>query len=410
MSLLDRLRRLGVTRREELLAGGVAFAVLCAFSGPMLLRQSQAPHFVHQAAGFLLGQLSIPGEPPNLNDWVRLGDRWYSSFPPFPALLMLPFVALHGLAFNDVFFTVCVAALDVALFVAVLRALRDRGLHDRPPREWLVFAACWAFGTVFFSSAIRGEVWFTAHVVGVGLTLVYVLASLDGRAPVLAGLAFGCAAVTRANLVFAFPFFLLQAVSMNGRLPPARELPGRLWAARRALLRFAVPGALVLAASFLMNYEMFGRFGEFGHTLLHNNRVNDRIREWGLFHPHYLAGNLRSAFLLLPQMQLQPLRLGFDGNGMSLFVTTPLLVLLAFPRVRSPLAPALWLTALAAALPGFLYMNNGWFQFGYRFANDYLPYLFLLLVVGARPIDRTFLALAAAGVAVCTWGAIVFGR
>jgi hypothetical protein len=410
MTPSERARRLLLARREELLAGGVALAVLCAFSGSMLLRQSQAPHFVHQAAGWLLGRLAIPGEPPNLNDWVRLGDRWYSSFPPFPAVLMLPFVALHGVAFNDVFFTACIGALDVSLFVAVLRALRERGLHARPPREWLVLAVSWAFGSVFLSSAIRGEVWFTAHVVGVGLTLGYVLASLEARAPVLAGLLFGCAALTRANLAFAFPFFLLQAIAPAGGLPPLRELPGRLWAARRPLVLFGLAGGLVLAGQFLLNFGMFGRLGEFGHAMLHNNRVNERIREWGLFHPHYLAGNLRSAFLLLPQVQLSPPRLGFDGNGMSVFVTTPLLLLLAFPRVRSPLAPALWLTTVAAALPGFLYMNNGWYQFGYRFANDYLPYLFLLLAVGARPIDRTFLALAAAGIAVCTWGAIVFGR
>ena len=41
----------------------------------------------------------------------------YVSFPPFPAVLMLPFVALRGLLFNDVLFTALWAALNPAMIV-----------------------------------------------------------------------------------------------------------------------------------------------------------------------------------------------------------------------------------------------------------------------------------------------------
>jgi hypothetical protein len=69
---------------------------------------------------------------------------------------------------------------------------------------------------------------------------------------------------------------------------------------------------------------------------------------------------------------------------------------------------ALWLTVAVTALPGLLYQNTGYVQFGYRFSLDYTPYLFLLLAVGARPLDRLFWALGLFGVAVNTWGAVVF--
>lgn len=410
MTVLARVVQRLATRRLETLASFAALLVYCLVSGPMLLRQSQAPQFVYQAAGFLQGTLAIPGEPPNLNDWVRFGDHWYSSFPPFPAVLMLPFVALHGLAFNDTFFTVCVAAFNVGLFVAFLRRLRDDGQHDRSDRDVLLLAAFFAFGSVYFYSSIRGEVWFTAHVVGVGLTLLYLLSALRARRPWLAGLALGLAAVTRANLVYAVPFFALEALVPDGRLPTLQELPARVRTALPALLRFALPLALVLAFAFWMNYARFGRWNEFGHALMFNNRVNERIRRYGLFNPHFLAENLRSAFLLLPTVQLRPLRVGFDGNGMSMLVTTPLLALLPFAARRSRSTLALATTALAVALPGLLYMNNGWFQFGYRFSIDYLPYLFALLAIGGLPTNRWFVALGAAGCAVSTWGALVFNR
>ena len=393
-------------RRLEVACALVAFVVYAAFSGPMLLGQSQAPHFVHQAAGFLQGTLSIPGEPPNLNDWVLHDGRWYSSFPAFPAVLMMPFVAIHGLAFNDVFFTVCLAALNVGLMAAFLRGLRDDGQHDRSDGLIAGLAALFAFGTVHFYSSIRGEVWFTAHVIGVGLLLVYLLASLRARSPLMAGLALGCAATTRASLIYAAPFFLFEALSEDGRWPTFRELRTR----RRTLLRFAVPVAGILALHFAMNEARFGDWREFGHALLHNNRVNDRVRQWGLFHPHYLAGNLRSALLLLPKVQWSPFKLGFDGHGMSLLLTTPIFAWCLWPAVRARSSVALVVTAFLVALPGLFYMNNGWYQFGYRFSNDFSPLLFGLIAIGGRPFGRAFWFAGAVGVAVCTWGAVVFGR
>jgi hypothetical protein len=102
--------------------------------------------------------------------------------------------------------------------------------------------------------------------------------------------------------------------------------------------------------------------------------------------------------------------LGFDGHGMSLFVTTPLFLLLLWPRQTPRLHRALWLTVAAVALPGFLYQNDGYFQFGFRFSLDYTPYLFALLGLGGVPMDGRFWALGWAGVLVNGWGAAVFNR
>lgn len=409
---MKTVRAIGLTLRThglEVAAAFVSFAVFALVSGKMLWRQSKAPHFVYQAEAFWNGRLSLAGSPPNLNDWVQKDGQWYVSFPPFPAVLMTPFAALHGLAFNDVFFTVCIAAFNVGLFVFALRRLRESGDIERTNRELLLLVGFWAFGSVYFYSAIRGEVWFTAHVVGVGLTLLYVLLARRAKHPVLAGLVFGCAVLTRANLAYAFVFIVFEALAPEGRVFPWRQLASRVRRALVPLALFGLAGAAVLSLGLWMNYERFGVATEFGHALLHNNRVNERVREWGLFHPHYLPGNIKSAFLLLPTVSLNPPRLGFDGNGMSVFLTTPILLLLPFAG-RGRLTLALTATALAVAVPGFFYMNNGWYQFGFRFSNDWLPYLLLILAVGTRRFDRTFVALGLCGVAVSTWGAIVFGR
>src|SRR5512141_2751546 len=83
-----------------------SFAVLALFSGARLAPQSRAPHFIYQADAWLHGQLHLRVPPPDDNDWARVQDRWYVSFPPGPALLMLPGVAIWGFQYDDVSFTV----------------------------------------------------------------------------------------------------------------------------------------------------------------------------------------------------------------------------------------------------------------------------------------------------------------
>ena len=59
-------------------------------------------------------------------------------------------------------------------------------------------------------------------------------------------------------------------------------------------------------------------------------------------------------------------------------------------------------------MPALFYQNDGWFQFGYRFSLDWTPFLFLLLAMGGRPVDRWFKVLGAVGVVMAVWGALVF--
>ena len=396
-------RRRASAHRVELGLFALTWIAYAVSSARMFWRQSPAPHFVYQAHAFLHGQLHLTAPPPNLNDWVLFGDRWYVSFPPFPAILMVPFVALRGIAFDDVAFTVFFGALNVPLLYSVLRriaAAGDEGADGgRPAREHAALALVYGFGTVAWYCAIRGEVWFTAHTVGVTLTLLYLHAAHHARHPLLAGAALGCATITRPPLVFAAIFFVLEA----------RRGHARGDAARRVLL-FAAPIAVVGAAMAWMNWARFGDAGEFGHRLLYDNLAMPEVRQYGLFHAHFLARNLHAAFTRLPELDLHPLRIGFNGEGMSLFVTTPLFALLLWPRGGARLHGSLWLASALVAVPGFFYHSTGWYQFGFRFALDYTPYLILLLSQGRRPLTPLWWVLAAAGVVVNAWGAAVFNR
>jgi hypothetical protein len=401
--------------RVDLLLFGFALFAYALSSGSMLAHQSLAPHFVYQADAFLRGQLHLAQRPPNLNDWVLEDGRWYVSFPPFPALLMMPFVAVSGLDFNDVAFTIPFAALNVALLYRFLRRIQELEGGSRTEWDHGVLALVFGFGTLAWSCSIRGEVWFTAEVIGVTLTLVYLHASLRAKHPVLAGAALACGAITRTPIAFAFVFFVLEAL-LDGHRFEASELrrafadPDRRRAFARRIALFALPIAAVALPMAWMNASRFGSPTEFGHRRLYANRVNPDIRRHGLFSFAYLARNLRAAFLLLPKVQLRPPRIDFDGEGMSLFATTPLWLLLFFPKEKPRLWAPLWITAAAVAIPGFFYQNTGYLQFGYRFSLDYTPYLIVLFAISGRILDGLFWTLAFIGVAVNAWGAAVFNR
>ena len=401
--------------RVDLVLFGFSLFVYALSSGSLLTHQSQAPHFVWQADAFLHGQLHLTGRPPNLNDWVFEHGRWYVSFPPFPAVLMVPFVAVAGLGFNDVAFTLPFAAANVALLYRLLRRIPEIEGGGRSEWDHAVLALVFGFGTLAWSCSIRGEVWFTAEVVGVTFTLLYLYAALRAAHPVLAGAALACATLCRTPLAFSGVFFVLEAIADGGpvRLANLRAALGdrerRKQIAYRLAL-FAAPIALVGGAAGWMNAARFGNPLEFGHSHLYANRVNADVRTYGLFSFHYLPRNLSSAFLLLPQLDLQPLGLRYDPNGMSLFATTPLFALLFFPRERPRLWRPLWIAAAVVAIPGFFYQNNGWQQFGFRFSLDYTPCLLVLLAISGRALDGLFWLLAAIGIAVNAWGAAVFNR
>jgi hypothetical protein len=396
---------------------------------------SADPHFVLQADAWLHGKTTIA--PPLLgDDWAQVetvvlrdgttargrrlitrptfrtldgrelpltqiersaGKTAYMSFPPFPTVIMLPAAAIAGRAGNDMVPTLFIAAAILPLTLLVLRRLGAAKLSDRSRTDDLWLVAMLAFGSVLFFSAVQGQVWFTAHVVGVALALLYVWASIEAGHPVIAGLALGAASLTRTAMAFMVIFFVCEAWRIH-----RRKLV-------RPLVAFALPIAAFAIAGLAYNFVRFGAPTEFGHTYL-EVRQQAQIEHYGLASVHYLARNLAVVFTLLPRVLAGPPYVQISGHGLALWLTTPILVVLAWPRGRHPLRLALWLSVLAVALPSLLYQNSGWFQFGYRFSLDYMVLLVVLVAIDGRPLGRFAKALIAIGIAINLFGALTFNR
>ena len=403
-------------------------------------RQNFYDHFAWQAQAFLDGHAWIPwpvGDGPFRNDYFQdvyplagPAGRALVPFPPLPAIVLLPFVAAWGLSTD----AALVAALLGGINVALAWRLTWRLTTD--PLVAVLATIFYGFGTVAWYAAMLGSTWFFAHVVASTFLLLAITAALDAeRRPdlrswlrglvvpgqLVAGLLFGLASGARLTTIFAAPFFLL--VGGGGSLL-RRGLSAGIGA--------AIPFALLLA----YNVATTGSLVHPGYDYLYGHEYRPvpsgmlvdllpalagftyHPGDWALQDPRYLVQNLVIMLGWLPDLRpecglslldeacplLQP-----DRLGMSLLLTSPAW-LLALPIVLRELRRRIVLGAALAvgvvAIVDLMHFSQGWVQFGYRFSNDFAPFLLVLLTLGlARAGVRWWtIGLVAVSVAVNAWG------
>ncbi len=395
----------------------VALVVFGALMGERLKKHSTDNHYVYMADGFINGRLHLEGNPPHRNDWAKYEGKWYVSFPPAPAVLMIPGVAIFGMDFNDTIFTLLFAAMGPALLLLLLELLIASGRLERNRFETALLGLVYGVGTVYFFAAVQGTVWYTAHMVGGVFLLLFAIFSIDAKHPILAGLALGLAFACRPPMLLAFPFFLYMLLSAaktdeSKKLGPwIVESMKSIGVTRliKTLALFALPVALTIVALMLLNWGRFDDPFEFGHKYL-QVRWRDRIDTWGLFNYHYLSRNLAVAFTLLPWLSIDEPHIQISRHGLAIWFTTPVLVYALFPKRVSAFYKFLAITVLFASVPSLLYQNSGWIQFGYRFSLDYTPFLFLMVAASGRGFKKLFIALCAFALVVNLFGAWSFDR
>jgi len=411
------------------LACGVVFALVAGHD--RIATHTQFNHYAHLANAWLHGRQDLANGPPGYaqgNDFAQFNGKTFISFPPFPALLMLPFVAIAGSPenFQDGQFIVWLAGLGPAVLFLVLEKLRRTERSSRSETQNIALAFLFAFGTVYFFTAVEGTVWFAAHVVGVACAAFYILFALDAERPFLAGLAIACAWTSRPAMSAMATLFLFEAIRVACKegLPAAGTLQEKIEATwsrvdkkilARSCTMFAIPILISVAIASWMNETRFGNPSPlaFGHEYL-SVAWHNRITKWGLAGYHYLPKNLG---VMLSVMPWRPPHgsagapfVQINEHGLALWFTTPLFLWLLYPKKRGFLHDIVLIAALAPMLIDLCYQNSGWRQFGYRFSNDYSLLFFVLLAIGDRPMKTIFTLAGAWGVAWNLFGAVTFDR
>ncbi len=350
--------------------------------------------------------------------WRKCDDVIYQiSFPPFPAVVMMPLAKIWHYRANDVLVTVLFAALSALLTWLWLARLRREELitHDTADRAWLT--AFLAFGTATFFVSAHASVWFTALVIGMTLHLGYLLAAEGGRRPFLAGVLLGLGVATRTPLLFAGLFLPLEVLFPDGRWLGGQG-KSAIPEAFKKLALYAIPLALIGGVLAWFNWARWENPGEFGHLYLLEG-TRGPTREHGLFSFTFLNHNLGTALLNMPQFVADTPVVLITRHGLGLLTSSPaFLALLAQRPTSAPqessrsaaLSRHLMWSVAAVAIPGLFYQNDGWQQFSYRFAMDFLPPLLGILALRLPVLNRKVKALIVLSVVIQLFGAITFGR
>jgi hypothetical protein len=452
---------------------------------------NQYAHFVWQADAFLHGRAwfpypvqggvntvtgaAVPNAPDNYyyQDVYPLKDaagnelgRVLLPFPPLPAIVLLPFVAIWGLTTDQEAVGVVLAALGVLATWWMLGGLGSRlRLTTR-----LVVTLIFATGTAWWWAAAASTTWYLAHLVALSLATLAVGVTLRhdpraaedtageeldreadaleaagvpdtlwsrlrasswplDRSQVLAGLLLGLAVTARLPLILAAPWFIF--VGGGG---------SRL----RRTLSTGVGGFLPVAALLLYTFATTGSFLHPGYDYQYQLEANGYPTlgynpDWSVEDIRYIPQNLKIMLAELPVIapDWKPNTLGFGQPvalcvspgaqrslfdeacplampvdvGTSLILSAPglLLALLAFRRPRSARLKVGAASAVALiALFNLAHFSQGWVQWGYRFSLDFMPFLLPLVALGAARADGRPRLIAAvllvAGLAVNLWG------
>jgi len=364
-------------------------------------------HFILLADGWLHGHLYVEGTPANLADFTHYKGHWYVAFPPLPAILMLPFVAIFHLSYQSIItlsFSVGMGILNIWLMQQVLLRLVRRGVlseHFATTAWLLVF---FALGTELLYTTMKGSVWFVAHVVATTFLLLYIYEMLGKQRAWLAALFLGLAALSRSTTLLALPFFLVWTFAQERKRPLVLL---RQWSIFGGVL------GVILVGMLLYNYARFGSLLDFGYNGMNVSPVvSDLLHNYGQFSTHFLPINIRFMLLEPPKFLKVFPYVTFNPFGTSIFLTMPglLFAFLGFRRREQRwLAASLLAGCVLPIAAVLLYFNTGWYQFGYRFALDFLPFLFLLAALGMaerlRWSEKTLIVLS---VSMNVWGYFVF--
>ena len=343
--------------------------------------------FFYLADAFLHGRTWLTFQP-GPHDVIVIDGRFYVPFAPFPAVALMPLVAIVGATTADQIepgINAILAAGGVGLCWMLLARIGVRRLVDR-----LALTILFGFSTQILWVTTRGGVWHTGHLIATILTFICLVEIWGRQRAWLIGLVAGAAFLTRAPLAFAIPFYALLLDSPPA-LPSTKVVGGYIASAARStrLRRWMELGLGFMPAIilfFLYNQIRFGSPLESRYALATLPEFLQRQRDLGLFALAHVPMNLDYFLFHLPMPIPTVPFFKPDGLGMSVLITSPGLLFATQADWRRPRSRWLAGATLAVLIPTLLYYGGGWYQYGYRYFLDSVP--FVMALCGLAAVSR----------------------
>lgn len=363
------------------------------------------------AVGLLIQML---GETPGTNSYAVLADAFlnghlyvtdcfdidcavydgqqYIVFPPAPAVMAMPFVAVFGTSFAG--FIALAAALSAASLVVWWRIFSVMKV-ERSTAIWLMLAI--AVASPLYYVTVRGDgIWFIAQCSAFLFSSAAIWLAMERRSLVLAGAFIGIAFLSRQFAIFLLPFVYVMYLRAD------QKLIGFSRDHVMAVVKLALPVLAAIAIYMAYNYARFGDILDTGYAYIgtlpqDQTFISHRSMDIGLFSTDYIVFNLIHFFV-------QGFNVGFTGPyltelgeldplGTSILAASPFVLLAIFAPMRRPVVIGA-ITIVVMLLPMLFYHSNGFTQYNaQRYFLDWLPVLAVILALTIKTQLKPALAL-----------------
>ncbi|MCW4009484.1 MAG: hypothetical protein NWF05_02550 [Candidatus Bathyarchaeota archaeon] len=364
-------------------------------------------YYVRLADAFLHGRLYLTDNPYWLNELVPnpSGPGYYVVYPPLPAVLMMPLVAIFGLSLNQTLVSLFFgsATVLVAYFVAkdVARKPPDsKGEHEG---RYIWFAALFGFGTIFWWLASSGSVWLIAQVISAFFLLLAIHEAFNKARPLVVGLLLGASFWCRLPTILGIFFFAGLIISRQ----QTSKWTAKIRSSLKPLLLLALGAGVFVAFDMAYNYARFQALFDVAYWMI-PGILEEPWFHLGLFNLAYIPENLAPFLMGLPTFNLTAPYMHAPIQGIAIWFTTPAFIFALRSKIRDAVTWSAWAAIFAIAFVIFTKGLSGW-GFGYRYAVDFYPFLFVLAVRGMGTRLRWYhKLLIGLGIAVNLWGTLAF--
>lgn len=331
----------------------VTYFIIWAFTGEWPISANPYNSYALQAKAWLSGKMDLGTNYSHL-ELAEFNGKYFVSFPPFPSVIMLPFVIFN---IPDGF-----AALIVSLCAAFYTYSLCRKLNIPQPVFFSLFLVC---GSNILLISINSWVWFFAQNTAFLFTIMsiyYAETSKGGLSLTLLALAVGCRPF---QLVYT-PLIIYILINKNKNISIGNFAK---W--------FIIPISIGILYM-LYNFLRFGNFFEFGHNYLPEFTAAEK----GQFDLTYIPHNLKS-LIQLPSFSSNQKLIFPKFNGVSVAIVFPICIPCIILTLRYIYKPKILLAFLLCAIHILLISSHktmGGFHFGNRYFIDVIPYLFWILL------------------------------
>lgn len=389
--------------------------------------------------------------------------RHYMQHALGPAFILVPLVMVFGMDVNQTIVSALLGGLTAVIVYAVAR----RFSSDLKTQLALTVMAL--FGTTFWYSASDGGVWHFAHTTAVMFLFAAIYATVNRRNALLAGVFIGAAFACRPSVIVAGLFPLVAFADMWLNTEPGVALRRRIRLRPLILLALGVAPFIALTGlvNYLRFDNPFETGYSLSEQIYQTNLAH--VYDHGIFNVSYIVRHIPVVFEAMPVFSDRGPFVRPSWAGLALWVTSPALLLGLFVHLRryrpaavlgavalilagavmiiaalgrglnltswttadlplglhllpfwvliavaitlsvgmrDRLAIACWAAIVALALGDWLFAASGWAQFGYRYALDFMPFLWLLAAMAVQRVRRFHVVLIGAAVLVNLWGVL----